>query len=289
MWGCILYGVYLGTFLPFWLGALQLLSMLVGNFFHCSAAMSPRVAVVLFIWSTVSTGIMETIGINTGWPFGPYHYADDILGPKLPGGVPVMVPLSYFMNSYPVFVLSNFLFFQVAYSWPHKFIEIAFIPAINTFLNVCFDMAIDPSTTHLKYYIWEDYTNCNIFQPSSKEYAETYFCVPIVNFKGWFITTGILYYPFYLYLKYAPPPREYFESPLGWIYQSMGLAPFAGFFLTTVFNELTPSLRLISFFVLGLPISIALVRWLQYLIGDCVQRDMPSCVKPSSSSTKKTQ
>ena len=42
----------------------------------------------------------------TGWVYGPYHYTDQ-LGPKFLGLVPYLIPVAWFMMSYPSFVIAD--------------------------------------------------------------------------------------------------------------------------------------------------------------------------------------
>src|SRR5512136_2831928 len=50
--------------------------------------------------------LFESVGVATGWVYGPYHYTDK-LGPKLLGLVPYLIPLAWFMMSYPSFVIAD--------------------------------------------------------------------------------------------------------------------------------------------------------------------------------------
>ena len=50
----------------------------------------------------------ESVGVATGWVYGPYHYTDQ-LGPKFLGLVPYLIPIAWFMMSYPSFVIADWL------------------------------------------------------------------------------------------------------------------------------------------------------------------------------------
>ena len=48
----------------------------------------------------------ESVGVATGWIYGPYHYTDK-LGYKFLGLVPLIIPVAWFMLSYPSFIIAN--------------------------------------------------------------------------------------------------------------------------------------------------------------------------------------
>ena len=50
--------------------------------------------------------LFESVGVATGWVYGPYHYTAD-LGPKFLGLVPYLIPVAWFMMSYPSFVIAD--------------------------------------------------------------------------------------------------------------------------------------------------------------------------------------
>ncbi len=50
--------------------------------------------------------LFESIGVATGLVYGPYHYTDH-LGPKFLGLVPYLIPVAWFMMSYPSFVIAD--------------------------------------------------------------------------------------------------------------------------------------------------------------------------------------
>ncbi len=50
--------------------------------------------------------LFESVGVATGWIYGPYHYTNS-LGPKFLGLVPYLIPLAWYMMSYPSFVIAD--------------------------------------------------------------------------------------------------------------------------------------------------------------------------------------
>ncbi|MBM3152854.1 MAG: carotenoid biosynthesis protein, partial [Chloroflexi bacterium] len=59
--------------------------------------------------------LFESVGVATGLVYGPYHYTDK-LGPLFLGLVPYLIPVAWFMMSYPSFVIADRL---VPSGWKH--------------------------------------------------------------------------------------------------------------------------------------------------------------------------
>jgi uncharacterized membrane protein len=50
--------------------------------------------------------LFESVGVATGLVYGPYHYTNK-LGPLFLGLVPYLIPVAWFMMSYPSFVIAD--------------------------------------------------------------------------------------------------------------------------------------------------------------------------------------
>lgn len=110
--------------------------------------------------------LAEHVGTGFGFPFGGYRYTG-LLGPRLGGRVPILVPLSWFVMAVPSFgIASRFLPGSRA-RW--KRIGIA------TALLVAWDLALDPAMSFLTpYWIWEA--------------PGLYYGMPWLNLAGWTVT-----------------------------------------------------------------------------------------------------
>lgn len=64
-----------------------------------------RMVLLLVLVFTVSL-TFESVGVATGLIYGPYHYTNS-LGPLFLGLVPYLIPLAWFMMSYPSFVIAD--------------------------------------------------------------------------------------------------------------------------------------------------------------------------------------
>jgi len=113
--------------------------------------------------------LSEFLGTGYGIPFGDYGYSG-LLGYKLGGRVPWLIPLSWFLMAVPSYVVACRRF-PTASAWPGRM-------ALATGLLVAWDLALDPAMSFLTPY-WQ--------------WGETgrYYGMPAVNLVGW-AGTGVL-------------------------------------------------------------------------------------------------
>jgi putative membrane protein len=107
--------------------------------------------------------VVECAGLRYGVPFGDYEFTD-LLGPRLPGGVPMLIPLSWFSIAISAGAVASFVF-------PGRGPAATIVGAV---LMVVWDLGLDPVMSHL-YRFW-------VFQT-----AGTYYGIPLSNFGGWFL------------------------------------------------------------------------------------------------------
>ena len=106
----------------------------------------------------------EHMGTGYGIPFGGYGYTG-LLGAKLGGRVPALIPLSWFLMSLPAWIMARSAF--PAAAWRRV--------AVGALLLVAWDLALDPAMSALTpYWIWEE--------------SGPYYGMPWVNLFGWFVT-----------------------------------------------------------------------------------------------------
>ncbi len=107
--------------------------------------------------------LAEHVGTGYGFPFSGYSYTA-MLGPKLLGRVPYVIPLSWFLMAVPSWVLARHLV-PASRRWPQRV-------ALATALLVIWDLALDPAMSYLApYWIWER--------------TGSYYGMPWVNLAGW--------------------------------------------------------------------------------------------------------
>jgi putative membrane protein len=109
--------------------------------------------------------VIESIGVQTGWPYGRFFYEESI-GEKILGIVPWTVPFAWV----PL-VLGSYTFVSI---FTKKLYSKIFFSAL--FL-VAVDLVLDPGAYALRMWIWID--------------GGQYYGVPLVNFLGWLLSGTI--------------------------------------------------------------------------------------------------
>lgn len=133
-----------------------------------------RVLILLALTFTISL-LFESVGVATGWIYGPYHYTD-ALGPKFMGLVPYLIPLAWFMMIYPSQVIAEgFLLNRVPNDWRGE-VGIAFTSAI---IMTSWDVVMDPMMVRFGFWEWE--------------VEGAFFGVPLQNYGGWILTTFCIF------------------------------------------------------------------------------------------------
>jgi len=127
------------------------------------AAQGPLTTVVLLSLCMAIAGGMETLGVLTGVPFGHYTYTE-VLGPKVGGLVPAVIPMAWFMMVYPALHIAE----QTRLGSIGK-------GALVGAAMVAWDLALDPAMT-ADFGAWE------------WQQGGMYYGIPLQNYLGWFLT-----------------------------------------------------------------------------------------------------
>ncbi len=110
----------------------------------------------------------ETLGVLTGWPFGPYRYTA-ILLPQLPGGVPLPVIGAWLLVMVAAVATARALSPRA----PR-----ALLIALATGLGVALDVILEPVAVHIVgYWRWLA--------------TGPYYGIPTMNFVGWAVLCAI--------------------------------------------------------------------------------------------------
>lgn len=135
--------------------------------------------------------VSEHMGTGYGIPFGEYAYTG-LLGAKLGGRVPFLIPVSWFLMAVPSYALAR-------YGFPRKD-QLAPRLALSTAFLVAWDLALDPAMSFLTpYWVWGD--------------PGAYYGMPAVNLLGWAVTGVVL-----MSLLEALGARERVALvPVGWM------------------------------------------------------------------------
>ena len=116
----------------------------------------------------------ESLGVATGWVYGPYHYTDK-LGPKFLGLVPSLIPVAWFMMSYPSFVIADRL---VPTGW-RRWLRLLTVAGVGGLVMTAWDIVMDPVMVYNGHWIWD--------------VEGAYHGIPLQNFWGWWLTVFCSY------------------------------------------------------------------------------------------------
>ena len=119
--------------------------------------------------------LFESVGVLTGWVYGPYYYTER-LGPKLFGLVPVLIPLAWFMMIYPSHVVIE----RVA-GGAHKrgLARTMWLAGLSALAMTAWDLVMDPLMVADSHWVWQ--------------IEGDYFGIPLHNYVGWLATTFCVY------------------------------------------------------------------------------------------------
>ena len=190
--------------------------------------------------------LLEEAGVATGAIYGPYHYTDR-LGPKL-FGVPLVVPMAWFMVIYPSYTVANYLADGRVASKPRPSpARLIGLSALSAMLMTAWDLAVDPQMVMYGHWEWH--------------VEGAYFGIPVQNFVGWLVTTMTVYLV-YRALEARWPPNPWGEAtpptfarlPL-FIYGLLASGYTIGYALLG-----RPALALVVLFAMGTPCLAAALR-----------------------------
>lgn len=135
---------------------------------YCTKNITTAMDSVKYLVSCGVVGFLsEFIGINTGYPFGLYHYNTE-LNPLMLLGVPLNIPLIYGFLSLAVFGIVKTIIPQA---------NIFVVCLVTGLIATIKDLATDPIRS-TKNMIW-------LWDKGQSDYQ--YFRVPLLNFFGWVI------------------------------------------------------------------------------------------------------
>jgi uncharacterized membrane protein len=137
--------------------------------------------------------LFESVGVAIGWVYGPYHYTNS-LGPKFLGLVPYLIPVAWFMMSYPSFVIADRLVPSAWKPWQRTLA----VAAVGGLAMTAWDLVMDPIMVSGGNWVWD--------------VQGAYFGIPLQNFSGWWLTvftTFVLY--LWLFGKRAKPTETKFD------------------------------------------------------------------------------
>ena len=227
-------------------------------FLYAAERYGQKNALVLFLITTAVSLFFENLSVQTGFPFGFYHYSST-LG-ILP--VPLIIIFEYFAMGYLSWIIANILTGQYSKKLEGK--QIFILPFIATFIMVMWDLTIDPISATLQgLWVW---TN-----------PGPYFGIPISNFIGWFLVVYIFQQIIAIYLskKDQINPKKsselsnipfWSEAPV--LYGIMALGTILSIFYQ--FNDITIDMALITVFTM---VFVAILAFVDIINNPDLKKD----------------
>jgi uncharacterized membrane protein len=153
---------------------------------HGAQRYSWRAIGVFVAAGLVISNILENLSIQTGFPFGHYHYT----GAGKIVQVPWFIGPAYLATGYLAWVVATVLLGDVRRDSP--WLTTIGTPVIGAFAMTAWDLALDPvASTINHFWIWEN--------------GGGFFGVPLVDFLGWTFTVYLFMQVFALYLRSRGP------------------------------------------------------------------------------------
>jgi putative membrane protein len=138
--------------------------------------------------------LFESVGVATGLIYGPYHYTNK-LGPLFLGLVPYLIPVAWFMMSYPAFVIADWL---IPVDWK-RWQRILTVGAVGGLAMTAWDLVMDPIMAAGGHWVWD--------------VNGAYHGIPLQNFWGWWLTVFVTLTLYVLFLgKSTKIPEAKFDQ-----------------------------------------------------------------------------
>jgi uncharacterized membrane protein len=176
---------------------------------HSSQRLGWRRALLLLGLTFGVSLFIESVGVATGLIYGPYHYTDK-LGYKFLGLVPIIIPLAWFMMSYPSFVIASRILPKMRNIWAWRLC----VAAAGAVIMTAWDLAMDPMMVAGEHWVWEE--------------PGAYFGIPLQNYWGWWLTIFVTFILFIILGRLTPEKLatsdQRFERQAVLLYAIVGLS-----------------------------------------------------------------
>ena len=166
-----------------------------------------KTLLLLLLTFTISL-LFECVGVATGKVYGPYYYTDK-LGYKFLGLVPLLIPVAWFMMTYPSYVIASRVVPSFKSTWMWRLV----VAGVGALVMTAWDLAMDPMMVAGDHWVWEE--------------AGAYFGIPIQNYLGWWVTTFVTFWLFLTLARIRPQQNTTDDSFLQlavWSYAIVGVS-----------------------------------------------------------------
>jgi bisanhydrobacterioruberin hydratase len=136
------------------------------SFVALSGYLGARRAVLTLLALAAFAYVVETAGVVTGFPYGPFHYGD-ALGGRILGLVPYLLPVSY----------APLVIGAVAASWRSELQSRALYILRSALLLTLIDGVLDPGAASLGFWVWPE--------------EGAYYGVPLSKYAGWLLSGAL--------------------------------------------------------------------------------------------------
>lgn len=213
-----------------------------------------RQALRVLTTTLVISWLAEVVGLKGHWLFGGAYAYNPAVEPVLPGGVPLFIPLSWFVViGLPVMLLRSW---RVQGSWR----RMAWKSAAGALGVVACDLALDPVAVSAELWTWPQ--------------RGLYFGIPVLNFAAWWIVAFII-----LFISYGRAARARVEAV--WVPIRFDLAwsgangLLALLLFCAAFHRLGSGMPVLWSFILLLPLLVVWHRELLGKVKSCRQARSP--------------
>ncbi|MBD3408369.1 MAG: carotenoid biosynthesis protein [Candidatus Lokiarchaeota archaeon] len=148
-----------------WVSALFIVAIALPSYYFLYRWTTPVRAVVIILLFSIFPIIIESIGISTGFPYGPFEYTEQ-MGYKILGLVPWSVAFAFAPLVLGSITIANKITNRAILAIP-----------LSALLLVIVDLILDPAAVVLNIWVW------GIPGP--------YYGIPLTNYSGWFFTALI--------------------------------------------------------------------------------------------------
>jgi uncharacterized membrane protein len=232
-------------------------------FVHSYIMLGLHRALTLLGLATSIAFCAEYYGESTGILFGPYCYTD-VLGPKILGRVPMLIPFAWYMMFYPSYVVTNILTETRPVSKRRETTWIVWLSLLSALIMTAWDITMDPVMSFYPGGGSTDWCNARGLHEATLGHPAwvwkeggVHFGVPLQNYAGWMATA------FVVFLIYRLLERRIAQRPLqGYNSRFMAWLPVAAYGMMALIDAWLgypeiEDIHLISPFVMGIPFLFA--------------------------------